>query len=58
MIFEATMKPLAVHPTAGDIVKIRVQANNLDEAVPDVRYHAECQRCGNYAITKIEEVKL
>jgi hypothetical protein len=58
MIWEATLKPITVDPTAGEIARIRVQADNKDEAVIEVRSHAECQRCGNYAITKIEEVKL
>ena len=58
MIFEATLKPLTVDPTAGDITRIRVMADSKEEAVTQARYHAEFQRCGNYAITKIEEVKL
>lgn len=57
MIWEATMKPITVDPTAGDIARIRVQADSKDEAVIQARYHAGCQRCGNYAITKIEQVK-
>lgn len=57
MIYEATLKPIAVDPTRGDVHRIRVQANNKEEAAQQVRYHAECERCGNYAITKIEEIK-
>lgn len=57
MIWEATLKPITVDPTVGEITRIRVQADNKDEAVIQARYHAECQRCGNYAITKIEEIK-
>lgn len=56
MIYEAILKPIAVDPTRGDIHRIRVQANNKDEAAQQVRQHAEYERCGNYAITKIEEV--
>lgn len=58
MIWEATLKPITVDPTAGDIARIRVQADSKDEAVIQVRQHAEYERCGNYAITKIEQVKL
>ncbi len=57
MIYEATLKPIAVDPARGEIHRIRVQANNKDEAAQQVRYHAEFERCGNYAITKIEEIK-
>jgi len=58
MIFEATLKPLAVAHTAGEVQKIRVMTDSKEQAVNEVRFHAPFQGCGNYAITKIEEVKL
>ncbi|MEN9288465.1 MAG: hypothetical protein RL317_88 [Pseudomonadota bacterium] len=57
MIFEATLKPLAVAKTSGDVQTIRVMADSKEQAVKEVRFHAPLQGCGNYAITKIEEVK-
>lgn len=57
MIFEATLKPLAVAQTAGEVQKIRVMADSKEQAVKEVRFHAPFQRCGEYAITKIDEVK-
>jgi len=57
MIFEATLKPLTVSPTAGELTTIRVMASDREQAVKEVRFHAPLQGCGNYAITKIEEVK-
>ena len=32
-------------------------AGAKEQAVKEVRFHAPLQGCGNYAITKIEEVK-
>jgi hypothetical protein len=58
MIFEATLKPLAVAKTSGDVQTIRVMADSKEQAVKEVRFHADFQRCGEYAITKIDEVKL
>jgi hypothetical protein len=58
MIWEATLKPLAVAQTAGDVQTIRVMADSKEQAVKEVRFHADFQRCGEYAITKIAEVKL
>jgi hypothetical protein len=57
MIFEATLKPLAVAKTSGDVQTIRIMADSKEQAVKEVRFHAPLQGCGNYAITKIEEVK-
>lgn len=56
MIWEATLKPLAVAPTAGSVATIRVQADSKEKAVTEVRFHADFERCGDYAITKIEQV--
>lgn len=58
MIWEATLKPLAVAPTAGGSATIRVLADDKESAVNEVRFHADSQRCGEYAITKIEQVQL
>lgn len=58
MIWEAALKPLAVVPTAGELTTIRVMADSKEQAVKEVRFHAPFQRCGEYAITKIDEVKL
>ena len=58
MIWEATLKPLTVSPTAGELTTIRVMAGDREQAVNEVRFHAPFQGCGNYAITKIDEVKL
>lgn len=57
MIWEATMKPVAVSPTAGDVKTIRVKADDRESAVKEARFHAFFERCADYAITRLEVVK-
>ena len=56
MIWEAILKPIAVSPTVGEEHRIRVLANNQEDAVAQVRFHSYFEGCGNYAITSIKEV--
>lgn len=56
MIWEATLKPIDVQPTAGDVHRIRVQADSREEAIREVRFHAAFERCSGYAIIKLMEI--
>lgn len=57
MLWKATLKPIGCCPAVGEIHFIRVSASDRDEAVSQVRVHAQIEGAGAYAITQIEEVK-
>lgn len=50
----ATLKPIKCAPVKGDLHRIRVTAASQDEAVRQVRFHAEIEGCGSYAITQMQ----
>lgn len=54
MIWEAVMKPIDVSPVAGHIHRIRVQADNKEQAAKEVRFAADFE-CRGYAITSLKE---